>query len=258
MNDRLQRALDKVQADEALKRSTKAYLYRKTRGYAGAGAVRRRRLLPALACLALLLLGGRWLYFTPSFAISIDVNPSLELGVNRFDRIVSVQGYNSDGQELADSLNLKYLNYAEAVNRVLSSDTVRALLAGNELLAIGVVGSDDARSAEAVSKIESACTAGRMNAYCYYARSDEVREAHELGLSYGKYRAYCEYRALDPSITVEEVQRMTMRELRDAIDALSSGGDAGAGLENRNAHGGRGMGNGPGRGQGNGGGAGRP
>ena len=77
MNDRLQRALGKVQADEALKRSTKAYLYRKTGGYAGAGAVRRRRLLPALACLALLLLGGRWLYFTPSFAISIDVNPSL-------------------------------------------------------------------------------------------------------------------------------------------------------------------------------------
>lgn len=94
-----------------------------------------------------------------------------------------------------------------------------------------------------------------MNAYCYYARSDEVREAHELGLSYGKYRAYCEYRALDPSITVEEVQRMTMRELRDAIDAAVFGRDAGRAWKTGMRHGGRGPWQRAGRGQGNGGGA---
>ena len=30
---------------------------------------------------------------TPTAYISIDINPSLELGINRFDRIVSVEGY---------------------------------------------------------------------------------------------------------------------------------------------------------------------
>ena len=46
------------------------------------------RLVPTLACCLLVLLagwGGHHAYFTPSAIISIDVNPSLELGVNRFD-----------------------------------------------------------------------------------------------------------------------------------------------------------------------------
>ena len=30
---------------------------------------------------------------TPVSAVSIDVNPSIELGVNRFDRVVAVEGY---------------------------------------------------------------------------------------------------------------------------------------------------------------------
>ena len=62
---------------------------------------------------------------------------------------------------------------------------------------------------------------GQRNAYCYCAHPDEVEAAHAAGLSYGKYQAFLELQALDPTITVEEVQDMTMREIRDRIDALS-------------------------------------
>mgnify|MGYP006964182038 CR=1 FL=1 len=57
-----------------------------------------KRVLSVAACLLLLFLGGRQFYFIPTVKISIDINPSMELGVNRFDRIVSVEGYNDDGK----------------------------------------------------------------------------------------------------------------------------------------------------------------
>ena len=76
----------------------------------------------------LALLGGRWLYFTPMAAISIDINPSLELSVNRFDRVIAITGFNEDGQALSDALDVKYKNYAQAVEQILHHDSVTALL----------------------------------------------------------------------------------------------------------------------------------
>ena len=53
-----------------------------------------------------------------------------------------------------------------------------------------------------------------------------MEAAHEAGLSYGKYQAFLALQALDPSVTAEEVQGMTMRELRDRIAALGGDPDA--------------------------------
>ena len=84
MNERLKEAFGAVHAEESLKRGTLDAIRRKTRGYRRCALP--RRLVPALACLMVALGGLGGLYFTPTSVISIDVNPSLELSVNRFDR----------------------------------------------------------------------------------------------------------------------------------------------------------------------------
>ena len=150
----------------------------------------------------------------------------------------------SDGQELAASLDIKYLDCAEAVNRILTNENVSELLSNDEVMTICVVGSDDKQSDRVLSEIES-CTAGEANTYCYYANSDEVSEAHNIGLSYGKYRAYLELLSLDPTITVQEVQDMTMRQIRELIDSLSDDSSSAADSEddNEDEHIGNGTGN---------------
>ncbi len=97
-------------------------------------------LAAAFACLCLLFTGGYWLYFTPTATISIDINPSIELGVNRFNRVVSVEGYNADGVKLAGELSVQYADYMDALNQVLANDTVAALLDADGVLTITVVG----------------------------------------------------------------------------------------------------------------------
>lgn len=233
MHDRIKKALEQVRAEEALKNDTKTFIEEKIKAYTHRKTSYSRYLIPVLACFLFVVFGGAWFYFTPAVAISIDINPSIELGINRFDKVISVTGYTSDGEELADSLDIKYLDYTEAVSQILSSQMVSSLLSSNGVLSIGVIGPDNAQSARMLSKLES-CTAGKTNTYCYHADMQQVNKAHEMGLSYGKYRAYLELQALDPSITPQIVQQMTMREIQDLINALSPDNTADPNLENQN------------------------
>ena len=250
MDEKIKIAFDNVHAEEKLKSRTKEFVAQRTNGYSRAKNTYYKRLIPAMACFVLVILGGYWLYFTPVVAISVDINPSMELGVNRFDKVVSINGYNEDGEKLADSLDIKYLDYTEAVRQIIESDTVSVLLSNDGILTLGVIGSDDSRSEAVLKELES-CTAGKTNTYCYCADRDELSEAHNVGLSYGKYRAYLELQALDPNITPEEVQQMTMREIRDLIDKMSAGNSEDYNSENKNdSDSGNGMGQGNGSGAG--------
>lgn len=161
------------------------------------------------------------MYFTPTVEISMDINPSIELAVNRFDRVISVEGWNNDGKELASSLDVWNLEYSEAVNQILENEEVAALLSNDGIMTVAVVGENETQTAQILSGVQS-CTAGEKNVYCYSASLEEV-ETDELGLSYGKYRAFLEVQELDPSITTEEVRNMSMREIRDLIQTLTGG-----------------------------------
>ena len=225
MNGKIKETFDKIHAEEPLKEKTKAFLAQKTQGYTQHKSRQMRNysyLVSAAVCLVLMFVGSHWLYFTPTTEISIDINPSIELGINRFDKVVSVSGYNADGQELADPLHIKFTDYGEAIRQILENKNVVHLLSQDELLTIAVIGPNGTQSERILSHIES-CMAGQKNAYCYSAHFDEAGTAHKMGLSCGKYHAFLEVQALDPDITLEEVQNMTMREIRDLIDELSAG-----------------------------------
>lgn len=138
MDEQIREAFRQLHAGEAMKENTKAALDR----------VRNRRRRPvgylavAAACLVLLLagLGGYRYYFTPTTYLSVDINPSLELGVDRFDKVVFVRAWNEDGQELVDSLELNLLDYQEALERLVASESIADRLAAGELLSITVAG----------------------------------------------------------------------------------------------------------------------
>ena len=235
MHDKIRAAFDEIHADEDLKAQTRAYLAREAQGRRHRHLSGRMRLVPALACCLLVLLagwGGYHTYFTPSAIISIDVNPSLELGVNRFDKVVSVDGYNEDGAALADAVDVKYMDYAQALTLILDSDAFAPYTAEDAAVSIAVFGSDEQKSSEMLSQVQ-ACTAGYRNTHCY-ADNMEVAAAHEL----------------DPSVTPEDIQGMTMREIRDRIAALS-GGDTiqtqGTGTSSAGGHHGSGAGHGKGQ-----------
>ena len=225
MTERIRAAFDAVHADEALKQRTRDYLakavYQKKRRAIPAG-----RVIPALAaCLLLVVcLGGSYLYFTPTAFISVDINPSLELGINRFDRVVSVEAYNEDGQELTDALDVKYLDYRDALEVIVSDQAMEAYLQDG-ILSLTVAGESERQCGEIYQAMED-CASGRQNIRCHTSSADTAEEAHHSGMSVGKYQAYLTLRELNPDITAEEVQDMTMREIYQLIRAYGQDGGA--------------------------------
>lgn len=220
MRDKLRDTFNQIQADEALKEKTKNFVFQRIKANPPKATFAQRRLIPAVACFLVLLFscwGGYYLYFTPTSVISIDVNPSVELGINRFDKVVTVEGYNVDGEILANELQVKYLDYSEALQQILSSDTVSACLAQNESVSIVVVGEEEERVGLMLSHV-TACAEGHENVYCDSADWATVSEAHEAGLSYGKYKAFLEVLAVCPNITTEEIAAMTMKEIHTLIE----------------------------------------
>ena len=227
MDEQLREAFAQVRAEEDLKKRTLDYLSQKTSGWSSVSRRRARPWAMAAACAACMLMtiGSLWLYFTPAAYISVDVNPSVELTVNRFDRVISLKGLNDDGAALAEDLNVRFLEYTEALEQVLNSDTIADLLSQEETVSITVAGDDEARTAEMLSQV-SACAAGRGNTLCHSTDLQTAQVAHDQGLSCGKYRMLLELQALDPAVTAEDIRGMTMKQLQAWLEALEDKADS--------------------------------
>lgn len=227
---------------------------------AGAAAVRRaalcttraRRMFPLAACLlAVLIFGAGWmLYFTPVAAVAIDINPSLELTVNRFDAVLEVRAYNEAAERVADEVDVRFQPYEQAVDAILESDAVQSLTAAGEQVAITVAASDTSRC-EAMYECLEGCAQRHGNASCYQASltAAEAEEAHHAGLSIGRWGIYQDLLAAGADIAPDAVNSMTMRELRGMLANLTGDGGAAQSGRGQGAHAGAGAADGQ---QGNG------
>lgn len=78
------------------------------------------RMTAAAAAAIMLFVTPAWAYLTPYSYVSIDVNPSFEFLINRFDRVLTVRGFNDDGKELSKDINIDGLKNKEVQNAVKS------------------------------------------------------------------------------------------------------------------------------------------
>jgi hypothetical protein len=62
---------------------------------------------------------GAFAYYTPTDYVSMDVNPSVEYSVNRFDRILDVKAVNDDGKAILSELDLKNKKLQDAMKETL-------------------------------------------------------------------------------------------------------------------------------------------
>ena len=255
MSKQITNTYDRIQADAMLKQHTLDYLYRKTDGYRCKPRFTVRPALIMLAVSFLLLtgIGGSSLYFTPRTIISVDVNPSIELEINRFGHVIRAEAFNDDGIDILSTVDLRFLDYESALVQLLQNERMNAYLTDEYLVSISVFGDNEAVCDQMMNRLNSRI-AGYSNVHCTSGKREFADEAHSVGLSCGKYKAYLELLALDPAVTTEEVKELTMRQIHDRINKLSGEiiyPDPGA-VNHNGSHSGNGNGNGNGNGYGNG------
>lgn len=215
--NRIRESMEGVKASRELKAGTLRYLeQQRTRR---SRPVWRRGTFYALAAAmcVLFLLGNGWriLYGTPISFISMDVNPSIELGINRYGRVVAAEAYNEDGLGVLQRLSLKNKPYVQAVRSLLEDELYRKYLRGDATLVFTIISdsSEDIRE-----QLDSIDIGKSYNIQTYSSDSHCMEEAHLHDMSFGKYRAYLELAEYDQSVTVEDCHGMSIGEIQDRIE----------------------------------------
>lgn len=234
INNQLHEAFDSLHASRQLLDETEARL-------ANAVAARQKtypRFRAALvtAC-AFLLVGG--ISFLQSWReavafISIDVNPSMELSLNRWDRVIEVDAYGSDAEPFLE-LPLAGKQYRDAVALLLEEEQKQGYIDSDAMVSFAVAGRNSDRQTDILETLESYMGTHHagVSVACSAYGMEHWNEAHTHALSAGKYQVIQELSALDPSISLEECRDMPMRVLYDMLrDARSDEDDTEEDAEN--------------------------
>lgn len=226
MSNVIKKAFDEVHAEKQLKERTVSDVTEKMRSYKTKPTVRmRKRISAAAACIIMICTGtaAYKLYFTEISAISLDINPSIEMGINRFDKIVKIEGLNESGKNIVKVLNLKYKDYDKAVDIILSSTQLNE----NADIVATVLSDDEDRKNKIIENLRSYSENCQRNMKCLGGDSQSVEKAHDCGLSFGKYKALLELQKYAPEFTADDIRDMSMQDIRRLIKEYS-GQDSGA------------------------------
>lgn len=226
MTNRIHNAFDCIKADERLKQSTKQYIlaeHKKKTQIFRKPAFRRTAAAVCMICaLALGINGYLWVRKPVSY-ISIDVNPSIELALNRFNRVISAEAYNEEAEEILKGLSLKWKEYTEAMAQIVDGTEMNVYLTdGSEL--VFTVAADGGRNEELKSGIENYCGNTGRKCHSYSADTEIVDEAHGNGLSLGKYYAYLQLYQYDDTVTVDDCKGMSASHIHGLAEKHAHGG----------------------------------
>lgn len=178
----------------------------------------RRRRMRAIAAVAACLLaafvgvGGYAYAMKPVAYVGVDINPSIELSINRFDRVVNACALNEDAQSVLDAADVQGKSYAEAAAAL--ADACKSYLGEDAVVEVGVSCADETRCA-AIEEESLRCF-GQDGSQVHCGRVDESQReaASQVGMSLGRYRLYSLLNEAGVVISEQEATSMTMRELR--------------------------------------------
>lgn len=224
MENKLFGIFDKIHAEEELKKRTTDYLYAEI----GRRRHRKMRYAVALASLMLFLVCGglSWkVYFTPVAYIDIDVNPSIELTLNRFGRVIQSDAYNEDGTRLLSGVNLRHADYSEAFERLLVAMNGEGYFAGQDsLLCVTVQTNGKNRENRIQESLRRAVAFISRSQHCdisteIFGVSEEVKHcADENHISPAKYLAIQELMEVDSEADFEDCRERSVHELRQQAE----------------------------------------
>ena len=198
-------------------------------------AMRRWTTLVA-ACLALMLLGGGGLFYQQANAVasvvSLDVNPSIELRVNRDEKVLSCTPLNEDAQEILEDMgggaDLKGAKLDVAVNAIVGSLVRKGYLSEiSSAIMISVEDKDSARAKKLQQELTSAVDGVlRTNESKAAVLTQTVtqdaeleRQARENSISTGKAALVNRILAFNSSLRFDALAKLSVGELKDLAEA---------------------------------------
>ena len=184
---------------------------RKTLRFAKGGRIAA---IAACAALVACLIGGVADFLRPVAYVGIDVNPSVELTLNRFDIVVGTCALNDDGQRALDEVPCMWRAFDDAARDL--DGAMRAIAGEGAVVEVSIDCGNENRYA-ALAAQSNNCFGCNGEAHCDRTNAEERQAAHNSGMGVAKYRAYQALQEAGVDISAEECASLSMRELRSML-----------------------------------------
>lgn len=139
----------------------------------------------AAAASLFLVLGGIGSYLIPTGYISIDINPSLLISVNIYDRVIDIKALNDDAAKLLAQTDVRVKNTEEAIDILIQkSEEIGYISDNNKEVIIEVVSDINSFNPRNYDRIEVSIEKADRNS---------LRNAQNMGVSIAKAKAIEEY-----------------------------------------------------------------
>lgn len=172
---------------------------------------------------------------TPVSYVSLDINPSVELGINAFGKVVKSEGYNDDGKKVLEGLDLTNDNVKEAVKTVIDSVSDNGYIASDGSTVVSVTSETD--NPELATELQNLSEEGANEALDEnnkeaVVEKDNVplslnKEARELGITPGKLNLIRKLQEVDPSATIEQYKDASVKTIMKTIQKNNDNGAKG-------------------------------
>ena len=201
-----------------------------------------RRLASVAACfLACIFLStGVYAYYTPYSYVSVDINPSMAMSLNRFERVLSVEPLTEDAVSFIENTkNLKNRQIDEALSEILISASEKGYIddeAENQIMLVvsaknpkqeeELAGKVNAVAARELSKLN-----GNSEVTVEKTSIAKYKTAVNKKVSPGREILEAKLKAINPGISDEELEDMTVK---DVAKRIKEAGKAEKALEKNN------------------------
>lgn len=176
----------------------------------------------SIAAAFVLILGASWgVYAMPYSYVDVDINPSVELTSNIFDRIIKVEALNSDGEKITDELLLNNKKIDEGISLLLDEAVSEGYLEKGDLDA--VIFSVTAGNKEKSEKLETKLKAKVEKEFSNEAEHEVVmvekytaekqKAAREEGISPGKLSLIEKLIEQNPEMSVDTLKNEPVKKI---------------------------------------------
>ena len=183
----------------------------------------------SMAAGALLVMGvsyGAYSYTVPYSLVDVDINPSIEITTNIYDRIIKTEALNEDGQKLLLTVSLKHSRLDEGVtvilNNAIQQGYIKEETAENAVI-ITVVSKDVKRSEKLQKGLETIAVAElkeegvKSDLVIGKASQQEHDSAREIGLTPGKLNLIERAIQAEPGLKLEDLKDAPVKDIMKKI-----------------------------------------
>jgi hypothetical protein len=172
--------------------------------------------------------GIYYLYYMPVTYIGIDINPSVELSINRMGKVIDAVPLNDEADILLSDLDLDNMDSEDAIEKIVDGSTEMGYineLAEDNAISVSVSGENEEEDTETEeeisSKLKTFLNDKNLPAIVLLEKNNDERRtlAETYGISNGKMLLIQKAIAVNPDLVESELATQSVQSIAKLIKA---------------------------------------